>query len=60
MTQIMKTEGFDFCPFEQVLKTPLHPLPSTRCACFRRKNSTLTNHGRKPPQLVGDFGSIGT
>ena len=41
MTEIVKPETFDSCPFEQILETPFHTLPSACCAQPRRKNPII-------------------
>jgi len=53
--EVVETEVLDLCPFEQILKTPFHALPSTGRPGLRRKDSIFTNHGGKPPQFAGKF-----
>jgi hypothetical protein len=38
-------QTFDLCPFEQIVETPFHALPSAGRTRLRRENPILTNHG---------------
>ena len=55
MREIVQAEVFDLCPFERILESRFHALPSARGTGLRRKNSVLTNDGGNPPQLAGKF-----
>ena len=60
MPQIVKTEISNFRPFEQILETSFHSLPSALRPWLRRKNPILTNHRGIPPHSPGQFWGIGT